>query len=311
MTQQYGSPYNQQSFGMSTPSQPIAPMAQPLHIQQHLEQQQRQQLLEEQRRKAAKLQNHSHAMAPTGNKKRTRTAYTSHQLMELEREFAEGKYVCRSKRTTVAQELVLTERQVKIWFQNRRMKEKKDLQKRNQAVADSPDSEAMSEASSSGVSSAASSPISSSSSTASISPKSEINSTRPAPKAKTSAKKENQSIVSRLLSHSPQNSLRASLVASSAVSSTSGSPMMASPAVYEMDTVQIPLDSISSYYSSFQPENGTAPAWNQPSQSSQVTRMLQELQKERDAVSAMQKSNKEEDDTQDIDNLNPTIGSWF
>ncbi|XP_054652700.1 ventral anterior homeobox 1 [Dunckerocampus dactyliophorus] len=58
--------------------------------------------------------------------KRTRTSFTAEQLYRLEMEFQRCQYVVGRERTELARQLSLSETQVKVWFQNRRTKQKKD-----------------------------------------------------------------------------------------------------------------------------------------------------------------------------------------
>lgn len=67
--------------------------------------------------------------------RRKRTAYSRNQLTELEAQFRESHFLTREKRCQLSNCLCLTERQVKIWFQNRRMKAKKRSLSASSAMA--------------------------------------------------------------------------------------------------------------------------------------------------------------------------------
>uniref|UniRef100_A0A8C8EEW4 Homeobox domain-containing protein n=1 Tax=Otus sunia TaxID=257818 RepID=A0A8C8EEW4_9STRI len=71
--------------------------------------------------------------AKIGKAKRVRTIFTSDQLARLEKEFARQQYMVGMERCLLASSLHLTEEQVKVWFQNRRIKWRKQSLEQQQA----------------------------------------------------------------------------------------------------------------------------------------------------------------------------------
>uniref|UniRef100_A0A8C5PLQ7 Homeobox domain-containing protein n=1 Tax=Leptobrachium leishanense TaxID=445787 RepID=A0A8C5PLQ7_9ANUR len=63
---------------------------------------------------------------PTKGTRRLRTAFTCEQITVMEKTFKKGKYLAQSSRKKLATKLQLTENQIKTWFQNRRMKQKRE-----------------------------------------------------------------------------------------------------------------------------------------------------------------------------------------
>ncbi|CAN8032332.1 unnamed protein product [Ixodes persulcatus] len=80
----------------------------------------------------------SYQLQPNPGKTRTkdkyRVVYSDHQRLELEKEFHYSRYITIRRKAELAALLGLSERQVKIWFQNRRAKERKQAKKRDELL---------------------------------------------------------------------------------------------------------------------------------------------------------------------------------
>uniref|UniRef100_F7BGF7 Ladybird homeobox 2 n=1 Tax=Monodelphis domestica TaxID=13616 RepID=F7BGF7_MONDO len=71
----------------------------------------------------------------TRRRRKSRTAFTAQQVLELERRFVFQKYLAPAERDGLAARLGLANAQVITWFQNRRAKLKRDVEEMKADVA--------------------------------------------------------------------------------------------------------------------------------------------------------------------------------
>eukprot|EP00112_Aurelia_sp_Birch-Aquarium-sp1_P012473 Seg2623.1 transcript_id=Seg2623.1/GoldUCD/mRNA.D3Y31 product="Homeobox protein koza" protein_id=Seg2623.1/GoldUCD/D3Y31 len=87
---------------------------------------------------ASQLYLRNHLYKPL--KKRMRASFSHEQVLALQKVFSTKKYLDNAERNELARKLNMTDQQIKIWFQNRRYKEKKlqkNEERRDGALCDS------------------------------------------------------------------------------------------------------------------------------------------------------------------------------
>uniref|UniRef100_A0AC35UE14 Homeobox domain-containing protein n=1 Tax=Rhabditophanes sp. KR3021 TaxID=114890 RepID=A0AC35UE14_9BILA len=60
-----------------------------------------------------------------------RMVYSEHQRLELEKDYITNEFITTERKAQLSMDLKLTERQIKIWFQNRRAKDRREKSKLN------------------------------------------------------------------------------------------------------------------------------------------------------------------------------------
>ena len=92
-------------------------------------------LLAQQHAARGMIPSHNHHQEIVDSRpKRVRTIFTQSQIDRLEVEFTKSQYMVGSDRVELAKDLDLSETQVKVWFQNRRIKSRKQKKIQNEST---------------------------------------------------------------------------------------------------------------------------------------------------------------------------------
>ena len=104
-------------------------------VEQHIQKKRKRSLLDSEDHISSPESRHS--SSPSSNSddsenheqpsKKTRTIFTNSQVFELERYYSTCKYLAIEDRQVLSKRLKVSEVQIKWWFQNRRMKEKRQI----------------------------------------------------------------------------------------------------------------------------------------------------------------------------------------